>query len=92
MNLIVKWLNILDVGSGKVVKLPVQKVHTGQRHIISSEKDLSKSEKLCMVEASWILTLRTQLQELVAVYFNILENSVIYHHIVTTTKLSKEYQ
>ena len=46
MNLIVKWLNILDVGNGKVIKLPVQKVHRGQRHIISSENDLSKSEKV----------------------------------------------
>ena len=46
MNLIVKWLNILDVGNGKVIKLPVQKVHTGQRHIISAAKDLSRSDKV----------------------------------------------
>ena len=45
--------------------------------------------RLCMVEVSWILTLILQLQEPIDVYFSILENSVMYYHIVTTIKLEK---
>ena len=46
MNFIVKWLNILDVSSGKAIKLSVQQVHTGQRRIISAAKYLSRSDKV----------------------------------------------
>ena len=46
MKLIVKWLNILDVSRGKTIKLSVQKFRAGQRRIISSAKDLSRSDKV----------------------------------------------
>ena len=45
-----------------------------------------------MVEVSWIVTLISQFKEPIAVYFSILENSVMYHHIVMTMKLSKAYR
>ena len=46
MKLIVKWLNILDVSCGKVIKFSVQQVHTGQCRIISAVKDPSSSDKV----------------------------------------------
>ena len=46
MNIIVTWIDTLDVRSGKVIKLSGQKVHTGQRRIISALKDLSRSDKV----------------------------------------------
>ena len=46
MNLIVKWLNILDISSGKVIKLTVQKLYSGQHHIITAAKDSSRSDKV----------------------------------------------
>ena len=42
MKFIVKWINILDVGSEKAIKLSVQQVHTGQSRIISAAKKLSR--------------------------------------------------
>ena len=48
--------------------------------------------RLYIVELSWIIMLIPQSQEPMAVYCSILENSVIYHHIVTTMNLSKAYQ
>ena len=46
MKLIVKWINILYVSSGKAIKLSVQQVHTGKSHIISAAKYLSGSDKV----------------------------------------------
>ena len=46
MKLILKWLNILYVSSGKAIKLSVQKVHTGQSHIISAANNSPRSEKV----------------------------------------------
>ena len=46
MKLILKWLNILYVSSGKAIKLSVQKVHTGQSRIISAAKNSPMSEKV----------------------------------------------
>ena len=46
MKIIVKWFNILDVSSRNTIKLSVQQVHAGQRHIISSEKYSSRSDKV----------------------------------------------
>ena len=46
MKIIVEWLNILDISSGKVIKFLAQKFHTGQHHIISAAKYLSRSEKV----------------------------------------------
>ena len=43
-----------------------------------------------MIELSWILTLTPQLQGPISAVCIILENSVMYHHIVTTVKLSKD--
>ena len=45
MKLIIKLINILDVSSGKPIKMSVQQVHTGQRRIISAAKDLSRPAK-----------------------------------------------
>ena len=45
MKLILKWFDILDVSSGKVIELPVQKVHKGKCRIISETKDFSCSDK-----------------------------------------------
>ena len=46
MKIIVKRSNVLDVSSGKAIKLSVQQVHTGQRHIISAAEDLLRSDKI----------------------------------------------
>ena len=46
MKLIVKWINILYVSSGKAIKLSVQQVHTGKSHIISAAKYLSSLDKV----------------------------------------------
>ena len=45
-----------------------------------------------MVEVSWILRLISQSQEPIAVYFSILENSVMYHNIVKDMNISRAYQ
>ena len=46
MKLIVKWIIILYFSSGKAIILSVQKMHSGQRRIISSAKYSSRSEKV----------------------------------------------
>ena len=43
-------------------------------------------KRLCMVEVSWIFM---QSCKPIAVYFSIIENSVMYYHTVMTIKLSK---
>ena len=68
MKLIVKWRGILDLSSGKAIKLSLHILHTGKRHIISAEKDSPWSEKVVMAEVSWILTLIPQSQESIALY------------------------
>ena len=45
-----------------------------------------------MIEVSWIIMQIPQLQDPISVYFSILENSVMYHYIVTTMKLSWAYK
>ena len=45
-----------------------------------------------MVGVIWILNLIPHSQEPIAVYCSILENSVMYHNITKTMKLSKAYQ
>ena len=43
MRLIVKWLNILYISSGRSITLSLQEVHYVQRRIISADKDSSRS-------------------------------------------------
>ena len=46
MKLIVIYLIILDVISGKTIKLSLWKVKPGQCHIISTANNLSRSDKV----------------------------------------------
>ena len=46
MKLIVKWIIILDVNSGKAFKFSVKQVNTGQHHKISAENDSSIPDKI----------------------------------------------
>ena len=51
MKLIVKWLNILDVSSGKAIKFSVQQLHTRKIRIISLAKYSSRSDKVMHVRS-----------------------------------------
>ena len=64
---------------GKAVSFKQKRIRQGQTRI-------------CMVEVSCIITLIPHSQDPIDVYCSILENSVMYHHIVTTVILSKEYK
>ena len=46
MKFIVNGLNILDVSSGKGIKLSVQKLQQGQRRMVSAAKYSSRSYKV----------------------------------------------
>ena len=46
MKIIVKWRGILDLSSGKAIKLSLHILHTGKSHIISAAKYLSSLDKV----------------------------------------------
>ena len=46
MKIIVIWLILLDVSMGESINFSAKQVHSGQLHIIQSEKDLSRTEKV----------------------------------------------
>ena len=92
MKLIVKWINILDVSSGKAIKFSVQKVHTGQRHIISASKYYSRSEKVVYGRSDLESHADTTVAGASFCIFQYTVNIVMYHRIVTTMKISNAYQ
>ena len=92
MKFILKWLNILDVSSEKAIKLPVQQVHIGKSRIISAENYLSISDKVAYGRSELYYHADTTVTGGNCCILQYTGNSVMYHHIVTTMKLSKAYQ